>query len=740
MDYMRTLGFLGSKTKAKVGEVWSKCPPWPAAVTWDDLGTIEYGTRFAELKTAQITQGNQVASALEYDHDDDDLLEPDEHTLEVVCPATILYTEARTTTTVTVTKAPTTIQWDPPSEIDWGTPFEDLMTAHITKGDQGDDTLDYGHAEDDLLEPGDYTLTVTAAENDHHFKGSLQKRVKVRKAPTEIDWDPPAEIEWGATFDTLKTARITKGDQGDGALDYGHEDEAVLEVGSHDLTVTVKASDHHQEGTITKTVTVKKARTIIKWPAPSSIRHGTPLSQTQLCATLERASDGTQVAGTPTYAPPAGTVLGGGNKPLTVSFVPQDTKHFEAPEDGRAQIAVTPVKPRIAGDVTLEYGYPLSLDAVSVTFQNRPVQGNLTGKLPKNTYPDPGEVSVPVTFNPTDKASFLETDGIVKFTIKKKKLVIVWDDPAPIPYGTKITGDQLDYRLDDEMRAGQFKCTYVDGRDRNKQKQAGGAKLPGGTHQLTATFELNPKVRARYEAPDAKTVSITVTQVLPVIRTNPPAQVKQGPLADTDINASAHFEGEEVDGAFGYAPALGTHLQPGQRQVSLTFTPTDQATFLTTATATVTLNVVRVTNSELDNMGIPQPRRDKILKGKIKKDGSTLDGAHSPSILNNPDYQTSNPTTNSNGTRSVTVCKKKGNGWSNPKSSTLPPQGWNDDMMWEATEDTLQNGARTYNAVSDRYEYTKQVNDPTNNGRTIPWKVVRQSDDHTVVASYPLSS
>src|ERR687889_173696 len=68
----------------------------------------------------------------------------------------------------------------------------------------------------------------------------------------------------------------------------------------------------------------------------------------------------------------------------------------------------------------------------------------------------------------------------------------------------------------------------------------------------------------------------------------PPADTVYGPaLSAMQLNATAN-----VPGTFTYTPALGTVLNAGSHELSVTFTPED-ATNYTAATATVTINVTK---------------------------------------------------------------------------------------------------------------------------------------------------
>src|SRR5262249_29164695 len=82
-----------------------------------------------------------------------------------------------------------------------------------------------------------------------------------------------------------------------------------------------------------------------------------------------------------------------------------------------------------------------------------------------------------------------------------------------------------------------------------------------------------------------------VLKATPIITWAPPADITYGTaLSATQLNATAN-----TPGTFVYAPAAGEVLTAGANRIlSVTFTPTDAANF-TTATKTVTINVLKAT-------------------------------------------------------------------------------------------------------------------------------------------------
>lgn len=73
-----------------------------------------------------------------------------------------------------------------------------------------------------------------------------------------------------------------------------------------------------------------QAAPTLAWTTPTSITYGTALGSTQLDATA--TYNGSPVAGTFTYTPPAGTVLqAGANQTLSATFAPTDTATYSTP-------------------------------------------------------------------------------------------------------------------------------------------------------------------------------------------------------------------------------------------------------------------------------------------------------------------------------------------------------------------------------------------------------------------------
>ncbi|PYK69389.1 MAG: hypothetical protein DME45_02395, partial [Verrucomicrobia bacterium] len=115
------------------------------------------------------------------------------------------------------------------------------------------------------------------------------------------------------------TAIVTGTVNGD-VLNYSLATIAVKfsNVGDYPITVMLGSNPNYTIIPTNGTLTVNKANQTITWANPAAIILGTPLSGTQLNATVAGVAGGTS-PGALTYTPPAGTVLGAGaNQALEV--------------------------------------------------------------------------------------------------------------------------------------------------------------------------------------------------------------------------------------------------------------------------------------------------------------------------------------------------------------------------------------------------------------------------------------
>jgi hypothetical protein len=298
----------------------------------------------------------------------------------------------------------------------------------------------------------------------------------------------------------------------------------------------------------------------ITWTPPAPITYGTPLSAAQLNAT-------SSVAGTFSYSPAAGTVLGAGSRTLTVTFAPTDTMDYTT-ASASVPLTVNKAAPTLtwAPPVPISYGTALSatqLNASSTvpgTFSYSPVAGTILAA---------GSQTLTVTFTPTDTTDYATSTASVPLTVNKSTPLLSWANPPAITYGTALNAAQLDATAN---VPGKF--SYV---------PAAGTVLGAGLQTLIATF--TPSDGADYTTA-SKSVTLTVNKATPVVSWLTPSPITYGTaLSGAQLNATA-----SVPGAFVYSPAAGALPPVGTDTLNVTFTPTDSNDYAT-ATSSVMLTV-----------------------------------------------------------------------------------------------------------------------------------------------------
>lgn len=299
---------------------------------------------------------------------------------------------------------------------------------------------------------------------------------------------------------------------------------------------------------------------IIKWPTPEPIAYGSRLTFAQLNATA--SAEGTLV-----YTPGPGYVLPVGTHSLWVTFTPADSSRY-APQQASVTIVVTKGTPAISWPSPAKtiYGTPLGEAQLNATTQ-------VPGKFEYS--PGPGEILPPgmhtlsVTFTPADTANYSTAQATVSLSVAKAKSAIHWVAPAPVTYGTQLSGAQLCARA---SVPGSF-----------EYKPDLGAVLAAGEHELTVVF--TPADTLGYSISQSA-VSLKVNKAVPAVKWPAPDPIAHDvALSAAQLNALA-----PVPGTFTYTPAAGEKLTPGVHELSAIFTPADTLNY-ETASVTVSLTV-----------------------------------------------------------------------------------------------------------------------------------------------------
>ena len=224
-----------------------------------------------------------------------------------------------------------------------------------------------------------------------------------------------------------------------------------------------------------------------------------------------------------------------------------------------------------AKPAAITYGTALSGTQLNATAS---VPGTLVYSPAAGTILDAGTQTLSVTFTPTDAVDYTAATASVTLSVSKATPVVTWPTPAAIVYGTPLSSTQLD-------ATASVPGTFV-------YSPAAGKVEPAGSDKLSVTFTATNTV-------DYATITASVTLQVgvgtPTINWATPTAITYGTaLSTTQLNATATNNGATVAGTFVYTPAKGTVLGAGGQRLSVTFTPTDTADYVS-ATASVTLQV-----------------------------------------------------------------------------------------------------------------------------------------------------
>lgn len=534
-------------------------------ITWATPTAITYGTA---LSATQLNASANTPGSFAYNPLIGAVLGAGTRTLNVEFTPTDAanFTTATGSVSLVVNKATPTITWATPAAITYGTA---LSATQLNATSSTPGTFTYTPASGTVLPAGTRTLSVDFAPTDAANFNPVTGRtvtIEVQKATPVVSWSNPAAITYGTA---LSATQLNATASTPGTFTYTPASGAVLNAGTRtlsvDFTPTDAANFNPVAGT-TVSLIVNKATPVVTWTAPAAITYGTALSATQLNASAN-------TAGTFTYDPGLGTVLGAGTRTLSVDFAPTDANNYN-PATGSVSLVVNKATPVVtwATPTAITYGTALSATQLNATantagtFVYNPVSGTVLNAGPR---------TLSVEFTPTDAANYTTATGSVSLTVNKATPTITWATPAAITYGTALSSTQLNATA---STPGTF--TYT---------PASGAVLNAGTRTLSVDF--TPTDAANFNLVTNRTVTIEVQKATPVVTWTTPAAITYGTaLSATQLNATA-----STPGAFTYTPASGVVLNAGTRTLSVDFVPTDAANYNSVAGTTVVLTVNKAT-------------------------------------------------------------------------------------------------------------------------------------------------
>lgn len=286
----------------------------------------------------------------------------------------------------------------------------------------------------------------------------------------------------------------------------------------------------------------------VSWSAPESVDYGTPLSELQLNATAN-------VEGSFEYQPGAGEVLSAGAHTLKVLFIPD--QDVDNPVEAEVQFTVNKILPVVTWQQPepISYGSPLGDAQLNATAN---VDGRLVYNPPAGTVLPEGVHALSVIFIPSDPVNYNTAVSVASLTVSRMLPKIEWADPAPIFYGARLGGMELNA------------TSSVPGSFIYNPKE--GAVLPAGVHKLTATFM--PE-QSEYYSETKATATLIVARATPEATWQQPPDIVYGTPLGTE-----HFAIQsKVPGNFEFSADVGEVLCAGRHALIAYFTPQDAANF-----------------------------------------------------------------------------------------------------------------------------------------------------------------
>jgi pimeloyl-ACP methyl ester carboxylesterase len=385
-------------------------------VTWAAPPSIKYGTALsaAQLNAVATYNGSTVAGTFVYSPVKGTVLGAGSQTLSVTFAPTKTadFTGASANVVLEVSQATPKITWPKPAAITYGT---------VLNGTQLDATTSvpgafvYSPAAGAILTAGTQSLSVTFTPTDSVDYSTATDSVSltVNKAASTVTWVTPAAITYGTP---LSSAELDATASVPGTFAYSPVAGTVPAGGTDTLSVTFTPTDSTDYTTAKASVTLLVTTTMptITWATPAAITYGTALSGTQLDATA--TYQGATVAGTFTYTPAKGALLGGGTQKLSVVFTPSKTSNYNSVSDS-VTLEVNQAVPKItwAKPAAITYGTALGstqLDAtasVPGTFVYLPAPGTILAT---------GTQTLSVTFTPTNSVDYTTQTATTTITVK----------------------------------------------------------------------------------------------------------------------------------------------------------------------------------------------------------------------------------------------------------------------------------------------------------------------------------
>ena len=637
-------------------------------ITWNALSDITFNTALSNTQldataTDPIT-GDPVTGTFDYSpYYIGEILTVDTYDLTVLFTPDITgYTTANGTNTLTVVPQTPQILWYPVSNTNT---FKPLYGG----GTSGNATIYYGrlltssqlnaYAHDTILNQtisggtwnylphyigeelsaGVYNPIVyyTPDDNVDYTTASGTCTITVLQSTPIITWNPiTSNIPYNTPLDATMLnatalAPITNIDLTSlGHFDYSYTDNHnvvhsiaindILPVGNYTLNVLFTPNDtqNYTTGTTSASLYVSESTETVTWGSISSIIYGTPLSDTQLNATVIDIVSNQEIPGTFSYTDQygnpitGGTILSAGTQTLNVSFVPDDTVDYPS-ITGVNTITVLQQTPNVVW-VTFNITYGTSIgtleEAVDATdiFTFNSVEGTLACDQINTTLNAGQNQILTGTFYPTDTTDYATVTGLTAIiNVAQVTPVITWGIfTSPITYNDTISlhNDLTAFAADtingiDLTGVGTFTYTYINlNNELITLANDGTDVISAGTYNsLTVLFTPNDTINYNNAI---LSNSLTVLQQTPNLTWSP--TTNNNPLDGSVLDAISAdvYTIQPVNGSFAYYDSnnnpisTGITLDSGTHTLSVIFTPSDTVDY-TSATTTTSITISQIT-------------------------------------------------------------------------------------------------------------------------------------------------
>ena len=330
------------------------------------------------------------------------------------------------------------LSWPSPAAIVYGTA---LSGAQLNATASVPGTFVYTPAAGTVLSGGSNTVVVTFTPSDavNYKATTASTNVLVSQATPVIQWAAPSSIVSGTA---LSSAQLNATANVAGSFTYSPAAGTVLPVGNSTLNVTFTPSNatNYTQISASTSVTVAPvvpAAPVLSWPVPASITYGSALSSTQLNASAS-------VPGRFVYTPSAGTVLNAGVTTLLATFTPADGVNYKTATVS-SYVTISRASPSIQWSTPGAIAYGTALSGTQLNASAN-VPGSYRYTPASGTVLPAGSNTLSVTFTPADPVNYTSASASTSVIVAPAvpvAPVLSWGAPAAIPYGTALTGAQL---------------------------------------------------------------------------------------------------------------------------------------------------------------------------------------------------------------------------------------------------------------------------------------------------------